>query len=92
MPRWPRRPPLTVLYKDEIFASDNIAAGYEGRRLLPTPRHVCSAAQLPLLPTVPPMPLAEAADVPAAAAAQALDMLASKRAARLAKKHGNITL
>ena len=38
---------------------------------------------------------ADAAVAPAgvrAAVAQALDMLASKRAVRLAKKHGNITL
>ena len=53
----------TVLYKDEIFASDNGAA---------------DAA-------------VKAADV-RAAAAQALDMLATKRTTRLPKKHGNITL
>ncbi len=45
----------TVLYKDEIFASDNIQQATNRRRLLPTRQS--SAAQLPLLPTVLPMPL-----------------------------------
>ena len=57
---------VTVLYKDEIFASDNIV-------------NATKAA------------VADAATA-RGAVVQALDMLASKRAVRLAKKHGNITL
>lgn len=79
---------VTVLYKDDIFGSDNIenatkqkAAAYR--------KDVCSAQAAVA---------AGAADAVAAPAdvramtAQALDMLASKRATGLAKKHGNITL
>ena len=74
----------TVLYKDEIFASDNIqqatkqkAAAYKAEQ--------CSAVAAVADAAV------KAADV-RAAAAQALDMLATKRTTRLPKKHGNITL
>ena len=79
---------VTVLYKDEIFASDNIeqatrqkAAAYK--------TEVCSAS------AAVAHGAADAVAAPAnvrAATAQALDMLATKRAVRLAKKHGNITL
>ena len=78
----------TVLYKDEIFASDNIeqatrqkAAAYKAE--------VCSAA------AAVAHGAADAVAAPAEVRAdvvQALDMLATKRAVRLAKKHGNITL
>ena len=79
---------VSVLYKDEIYASDNItkatkdkAAAYRSE--------VCSAKVAAA---------AGAADTASAAAnvrnevAQALDMLATKRAVRLSKKHGNIAL
>ena len=79
---------VTVLYKDEIFASDNIeqatrqkAAAYKAE--------VCSAA------AAVAHGAADAVAAPAEVRAdvvQALDMLATKRAVRLAKKHGNITL
>ena len=79
---------VSVLYKDEIFASDNIqkatadkAASYRSE--------VASAS------AAVTGGAADAAVAPAgvrAALAQALDMLASKRAVRLAKKHGNIAL
>ena len=79
---------VSVLYKDEIYASDNItkatqdkAAAYRNEQ--------CSAKAAAA---------AGAADTETAAAnvrnavAQALDMLATKRAVRLSKKHGNIAL
>ena len=73
----------TVLYKDEIFASDNIqqatkqkAAAYKAEQCSAVAAVANGAAD---------------ADV-RAAAAQALDMLATKRTTRLPKKHGNITL
>ena len=79
---------VSVLYKDEIFASDNIqkatadkAASYRSE-VASASAAVAGGA-------------ADAAVAPAgvrAALAQALDMLASKRAVRLAKKHGNIAL
>ena len=76
----------TVLYKDEIFASDNIqqatkqkAAAYKAEQ--------CSAVAAVANADA----AVKAADV-RAAAAQALDMLATKRTTRLPKKHGNITL
>ena len=79
---------VTVLYKDEIFASDNIqqatkqkAAAYKAEQCSAVAAVANGAADAAV----------KAADV-RAAAAQALDMLASKRAVRLAKKHGNITL
>ena len=79
---------VSVLYKDEIDASDNIqeatkakAAEYR-EKVAGASAAVASGA-------------ADAAVKPAevrTAVVQALDMLASKRAVRLAKKHGNITL
>lgn len=78
----------TVLYKDEIFASDNIQqatkqkdAAYKAEQ--------CSAAAA--VANGAADAAVKAADV-RAAAAQALDMLATKRTTRLPKKHGNITL
>ena len=79
---------VTVLYKDEIFASDNIVNATKAKAAAYA-KDVCSAdaavkngaADLAV----------NAADA-RAAVVQALDMLASKRAVRLAKKHGNITL
>lgn len=79
---------VSVLYKDEIDASDNIqettkakAAEYR-EKVAGASAAVAGGA-------------ADAAVKPAevrTAVVQALDMLASKRAVRLAKKHGNITL
>ena len=79
---------VTVLYKEEIFASDNIVNATKAKAAAYA-KDVCSAdaavkngaADLAV----------NAADA-RAAVVQALDMLASKRAVRLAKKHGNITL
>ena len=78
----------TVLYKDEIFASDNIqqatkqkAAAYKAEQCSAVAAVANGAADAAV----------KAADV-RAAAAQALDMLATKRTTRLPKKHGNITL
>ena len=79
---------VSVLYKEEIYASDNITAATKAKAAAYS-RDVCSAAAAVE---------AGAADAVASAAsvrsqvAQALDMLATKRAVRLAKKHGNITL
>jgi acetyl-CoA carboxylase carboxyltransferase component len=79
---------VSVLYKDEIYASNNIQKATQDKAA-EYARTACSAAAAVE---------ADAADLAVdasgvrAAAAQALDMLASKRAARLAKKHGNITL
>lgn len=79
---------VTVLYKDEIFASANIenatkekAAAYR--------KDVCSADAAVAAGAAD---VAVTVDDVRAVTAQALDMLATKRAARLAKKHGNITL
>ena len=78
----------SVLYKDEIYASDNIVKATE-EKAAAYRRDVCSAEAAVA---------AGAADTVATAAdvrvkvGQALDMLASKRAVRLAKKHGNIAL
>ena len=78
----------TVLYKDEIFASDNIqqatkqkAAAYKAEQCSAVAAVANGAADAAV----------KAVDV-RAAAAQALDMLATKRTTRLPKKHGNITL
>lgn len=79
---------VSVLYKDEIYASDNIANATKAKATAYA-KDVCGAAAAVQN---------GAADVVCDAAgargavAQALDMLASKRAVRLAKKHGNITL
>ena len=79
---------VSVLYKDEIYASDNITRATEEK----------AAAYRKEVAGAEAAVAAGAADTAAAPAevrakvAQALDMLASKRAVRLAKKHGNIAL
>lgn len=79
---------VSVLYKEEIYASDHIqeataakAAAYKAE--------VCSADA-----AVANGAADAVADVASLrnATVQALDMLATKRTVRLAKKHGNITL
>ena len=79
---------VSVLYKDEIDASDNIqeatkakAAEYREKVAGASAAAAGGAADAAVKP----------AEV-RTAVVQALDMLASKRAVRLAKKHGNITL
>ena len=79
---------VTVLYKDEIFASDNIVNATKAKAAAYA-KEVCSAEAA--VANGAADAVADAATA-RAAAAQALDMLASKRAVRLAKKHGNITL
>ena len=79
---------VTVLYKDEIFASDNIVAATKAKAAAYT-QDVCSAQAA--VANGAADTVADAASA-RSAVAQALDMLASKRAVRLAKKHGNITL
>lgn len=79
---------VTVLYKDEIFASDNIQQATK-QKAAAYKTEVCGAKAAVAAGAADAA--VAAADV-RAAAAQALDMLATKRAARLPKKHGNITL
>ena len=78
----------TVLYKDEIFASDNIVNATKAKAAAYT-KEVCSADAAVANGSADAV--ADAATA-RGAVAQALDMLASKRTVRLAKKHGNITL
>ena len=79
---------VSVLYKDEIYSSNNVVKATQDKAAAYR-RDVCSAEAAVA---------AGAADSVAAAGdvrtqvVQALDMLASKRAVRLSKKHGNITL
>ena len=79
---------VSVLYKDEIYASDNIADATR-EKAAAYAREVCGAEAAACSGAADTV--ADAAGV-RGAVAQALDMLASKRAVRLAKKHGNITL
>ena len=79
---------VTVLYKDEIFASDNIVNATKAKAAAYT-KEVCSADAAVANGSADAV--ADAATA-RGAVAQALDMLASKRTVRLAKKHGNITL
>ncbi|MEE0801375.1 MAG: carboxyl transferase domain-containing protein [Gemmiger sp.] len=79
---------VTVLYKDEIFASDNIQQATR-EKTAKYQAEVCSASAA--VANGAADTVAKPADV-RSAAAQALDMLATKRAVRLSKKHGNITL
>lgn len=79
---------VSVLYKDEIFAADNLQQATKAKADEYKAK-VCSAAAAVAGGS------ADAAVAPAGvrgALVQALDMMASKRAVRLAKKHGNITL
>lgn len=79
---------VSVLYKDEIYASDNIVSTTKAKAAAYA-KDVCSAEAA--VENGAADAVAAAADV-RAQVAQALDMLATKRAVRLAKKHGNITL
>ena len=79
---------VTVLYKDEIFASDNIVNATKAKAAAYT-KEVCSADAAVANGSADAV--ADAATA-RASVAQALDMLVGKRAVRLAKKHGNITL
>lgn len=79
---------VSVLYKDEIDASDNIQEATKAKAA--EYREKVAGASAAVAGGA-----ADAAVKPAevrTAVVQALDMLASKRAVRLAKKHGNITL
>lgn len=79
---------VSVLYKDEIDASDNIQEATKAKAAEYRTKVAGAAAAVA-------GGAADAAVKPAevrTAVAQALDMLASKRAVRLAKKHGNIAL
>ena len=79
---------VTVLYKDEIFASDNIVNATKAKAAAYT-KEVCSADAAVANGSADAV--ADAATA-RASVAQALDMLVGKRAVRLAKNHGNITL
>ena len=79
---------VSVLYKDEIDSSDNIAAATQ-KKAAQWAAETCSAAaalQAGLADFAVP-----AADARAALAG-ALDMLSTKRTQRLPKKHGNMAL
>lgn len=79
---------VSVLYKDEIDASDNIQEATKAKAA--EYREKVAGASAAVAGGA-----ADAAVKPAevrTAVVQARDMLASKRAVRLAKKHGNITL
>lgn len=79
---------VSVLYKEEIDASDNILAATNAKAAEYAAKECSAAAAV----------AAGAADMLAdaqtlrASLVAALDMLASKRAARLPKKHGNMAL
>lgn len=79
---------VSVLYKDEIYASDNIANATKAKAAAYA-KDVCGAEAAVANGAADAVCDAAAAR---GAVAQALDMLASKRSVRLAKKHGNITL
>lgn len=79
---------VSVLYKDEIYAADNIQDATKAKADA-YKAEVCSAKAA--VDNGSADAVASAADV-RSVTAQALDMLATKRAVRLAKKHGNITL
>lgn len=78
----------SVLYKEEIYASDNVVKATE-EKAAAYRKEVCSAEAAVAAGAADTV--STAANV-RAAVVQALDMLASKRAVRMAKKHGNITL
>ena len=79
---------VSVLYKEEIYNAGNVQEATRARAL--AYRAEACSADAAAAAAVADMAV-DAADV-RGTTAQALDMLASKRAARLAKKHGNITL
>ena len=79
---------VSVLYKDEIDASDNIIAATKAKTAAYT-AEVCSAASAVAAGAADMS--CDAANVRASVVA-ALELLSTKRAARLPKKHGNMAL
>ena len=79
---------VSVLYKDEIDASDNIIAATKAKAAAYT-AEVCSAANAVACGAADLT--CDAANVRASVVA-ALELLSTKRAARLPKKHGNMAL
>ena len=79
---------VSVLYKDEIDASDNIIAATKVKAAAYT-AEVCSAASAVAAGAADMS--CDAANVRASVVA-ALELLSTKRAARLPKKHGNMAL
>ena len=79
---------VSVLYKDEIDASDNIIAATKDKTAAYT-AEVCSAASAVAAGAADMS--CDAANVRASVVA-ALELLSTKRAARLPKKHGNMAL
>ena len=79
---------VSVLYKDEIDASDNIIAATKAKTAAYT-AEVCSAANAVACGAADLT--CDAANVRASVVA-ALELLSTKRAARLPKKHGNMAL
>ena len=79
---------VSVLYKDEIDASDNIIAATKAKAAAYT-AEVCSAANA--VASGAADMTCDAANVRAGVVA-ALELLSTKRAARLPKKHGNMAL
>lgn len=79
---------VTVLYKDELEASDNIAAATKAKAAAYT-AEVCSAANA--VESGAADMLCEAENVRSSVVA-AFELLSTKRASRLPKKHGNMAL
>ena len=79
---------VSVLYKDEIDASDNIIAATKAKTAAYT-AEACSAASAVAAGAADMS--CDAANVRASVVA-ALELLSTKRAARLPKKHGNMAL
>ena len=79
---------VSVLYKDEIDASDNIIAATNAKAAAYT-AEVCSAANAVACGAADMV--CDAANVRSSVVA-ALELLSTKRAARLPKKHGNMAL
>ena len=79
---------VSVLYKDEIDASDNIIAATKAKTAAYT-AEVCSAASAVAAGAADMS--CDAANVRASVVAT-LELLSTKRAARLPKKHGNMAL
>ena len=79
---------VSVLYKDEIDASDNIIAATNAKAAAYT-AEVCCAANA--VASGAADMVCDAANVRASVVA-ALELLSTKRAARLPKKHGNMAL
>ena len=79
---------VSVLYKDEIDASDNIIAATNAKAAAYT-AEVCSAANAVACGAADMV--CDAASVRSSVVA-ALELLSTKRAARLPKKHGNMAL